>query len=127
MITPTAMSAMLAGACLWCMIWMAVNHIDEVPYLRDYVSLSQLKDWIAKHPQLALIITETVNILLHGISSPASIAFNLGGTLLNAAVIWGVIPSQNIFDTGLSKLKAAKSKFEQEMKRRVASMNKEAA
>ena len=127
MITPTAMSAMLAGACLWCMIWMAVNHIDEVPYLRDYVSLSQLKDWIAKHPQLALIITETVNILLHGISSPTSIAFNLGGTLLNAAVILGVIPSQNIFDTGLNKLKAAKSKFEQEMKRRVASMNKEAA
>src|SRR5258708_14410561 len=103
------MSAMLAGACLWCMIWMAVNHIDEVPYLRDYVSLSQLKDWIAKHPQLALIITETVNILLHGISSPASIAFNLVGTLLNAAVISAAIPSQNIFETSLNNLKAPQS------------------
>jgi hypothetical protein len=127
MITPTAMSAMLAGAVLWCMIWMAVNHVDEIPYVRDYISLDQIKDWIAKHPTLAILLTEAVNLMLHGISSPAAMAFNLGGTVINAAVIYGVIPSQNIFSFGLTKLKEAKVSFEDRMKKSVASVRREAA
>lgn len=127
MLTPTASSALLAGAVLWCLVWMAVNHVDEVPYVRDYVSLEQIKAWIKAHPQLALLITEAVNLLLHGISSPAAMMFNLGGTLINAAVIYGVIPSQNIFSFGLSKLKQAKDQFEAGIQRRVASIQKEAA
>lgn len=115
MITPTAMSAMLAGACLWCMIWMAVNHVDEIPYVRDYVSLDMIKKWVEEHPQLALLLTEAINIMLHGISSPVSIAFNLGGTLVNAAVIFGLIPSENIFSYGLNKLRTAKAHFEQKL------------
>lgn len=115
MITPTAMSAMLAGAVLWCMIWMAVNHVDEIPYIRDYISLSQIKAWVAKHPTLAILLTEAINLTLHGISTPAAMAFNLGGTLINGAVIYGLIPSQNIFSYGLEKLKAAKAQFEQKL------------
>lgn len=111
-VTPTAMSAMLAGAVLWCMIWMAINKVDEIPYVRDYVSLDQIKAWIAKHPTLAILITEAINLFLHGISSPAAMAFNLGGTLINGAVIYGLIPSQNIFSFGLSKLKEAKTRFD---------------
>lgn len=112
---------------MWSMIWMALNHVDEVPFIREYVSCDQIRQWIKEHPQLALIITEIVNILLHGIGSSAAIAFNLGGTLVNAAVIFGLIPSQNIFAYSLDKLKGAKSKFEAEIKTRVASMHREAA
>lgn len=126
MITPTATTALLSGAALWCMVWMAVEHVGEVPCVRDYVSTEQIKAWIKSHPTLAFLITEAINIVLHGVSSPVAMMFNAGGTCINLAVIYGLIPSENIFNFGLSKLKEAKTKFESEVKRGVASI-KEAA
>jgi len=103
------MSAMIAGVCLWCMIWMAVNHIDEVPYLRDYVSLSQLKDWIAKHPQ--------ASAHHHG-DGEYSVARNFFTGFYrvqsgrNSSQRRGDLGSNSFpehLDTGLSKLKSAKA------------------
>jgi hypothetical protein len=50
-----------------------------------------------------LIITEVVNMFLHGIGSPVSIAFNLGGTIVNAAVIYGVYPTAGVLRKPLKR------------------------
>lgn len=81
---------------MWAMVWLAAEHVDEVPYVRDVVSIEKLKKWVDEHKQLALIITEIVNMCLHGFNSPVAIAFNLGGTLVNAAVIYGVYPTAGV-------------------------------
>lgn len=57
MFTPTATSAMVSGAVLRVMVWLAAEHVDEVPYVRDVVSTEKIKAWINDHKQLALIIT----------------------------------------------------------------------
>ena len=41
-------------------------------------------DWIRKNPQLALIITELVNVGTHGLGSAAGVLFTVAGTLVNA-------------------------------------------
>ena len=86
MLTPTAMSALISGAVLWCFLWSAARHVDRAPILNTYVSWADLEAWIKKNPQLCLIITELFNILMHGMDAHA-ILFNLGGTLVNAAYI----------------------------------------
>ena len=103
MFTATATSAMFSGAVLWAMVWLAAEHVDEVPYVRDVVSTEKIKAWINDHKQLALIITEIVNMFLHGLGSPTSIAFNLGGTLVNAAVIFGLYPTYGVLKKPLRR------------------------
>ena len=95
MITPTAMSALISGAVLWCFLWSAARHVDRVPILKDYVSWAEMEAWVKKNPQLCLIITELFNILMHGMDAHA-ILFNLGGTLVNAAYIYGVLPTAGV-------------------------------
>ena len=72
-----------------------VNHVDSIPYLKQYLSPKMILDWIRKNPQTALLITEGVNLLLHGIGSASAMFFNLGGTLVNIAAIFSFAPSQN--------------------------------
>ena len=57
MFTPTATSAMVSGAVLRVMVWVAAEHVDEVPYVRELVSTEKIKAWINDRKQLALIIT----------------------------------------------------------------------
>jgi hypothetical protein len=112
MLTPTAMSALIAGACLWCFLWTAVRHIDQVPCVSDYVSWSDMDDWIKKNPQLCLIITEAFNILMHGMDASAML-FNVGGTIVNAAYIYGVLPAEGVLR---KPLKRWAMKFSQQLK-----------
>ena len=95
MLTPTAMSALISGAVLWCFLWSAARHVDRVPILKDYVSWAAMEAWVKKKPRLCLIITELFNILMHGMDAHA-ILFNLGGTLVNAAYIYGVLPTTSV-------------------------------
>lgn len=90
---------------MWTMVWLAAEHVDEVPFVRDVISCEKLKKWIDEHRQLALIITEVVNMFLHGFNSPVAIAFNLGGTLVNAAVIYGIYPAAGVLRGPLNRLK----------------------
>jgi hypothetical protein len=54
-----------------------------------------MEAWVKKKPRLCLIITELFNILMHGMDAHA-ILFNLGGTLVNAAYIYGVLPTTSV-------------------------------
>ena len=108
LLTPTMLGSLLAGVALWLMFWYGVNHVDSIPYLKQYLSPKMILDWIRKNPQTALLITEGVNLLLHGIGSASAVFFNLGGTLVNIAVIYGYVPSQNFHSNAIEKIKAAR-------------------
>jgi hypothetical protein len=108
LLTPTMLGSLLAGVALWLMFWYGVNHVDSIPYLNQYLSQKMILDWIRKNPQTALLITEGVNLLLHGISSASAVFFNLGGTLVNIAAIFGFVPSQNFLSSAIEKIKAAR-------------------
>ena len=66
-------------------------------------------DWIKKNPQTALLLTEGVNLLLHGIGSASAVFFNLGGTLVNIAAIFGLVPTQSFLSNAIETLKAARN------------------
>ena len=108
-LTPTMFGSVLAGVALWLMFWYGVDHVDSVPYLNQYLSRKMILDWIKKNPQTALLLTEGVNLLLHGIGSAAAVFFNLGGTLVNIAVIYGFVPTRSFLSNTIEKIKAARN------------------
>ena len=67
-------------------------------------------EWIRNNPQLALILTELINIGLHGVGSAAAVLFTFGGTLVNATVIFGVAPVQGLISKALAQLKDLRNK-----------------
>jgi hypothetical protein len=108
-LTPTMLGSLLAGIALWLMFWYGVNHVDSIPYLNQYLSRKMVLDWIKKNPQTALLIGEGVNLLLHGIGSASAVFFNLGGTLVNIAVIYGFVPTRSFLSNAIEKIKAARN------------------
>jgi hypothetical protein len=82
LLTPTMLGSLLAGVAMWLMFWYGVNHVDSIPYLNQYLSRKMILDWLKKNPQTALLLTEGVNLLLHGIGSASAVFFNLGGTMV---------------------------------------------
>jgi hypothetical protein len=108
-LTPTMLGSLLAGVALWLMFWYGVNHVDSIPYLNQYLSRKMILDWIKKNPQTALLLSEGVNLLLHGVGSAGAVFFNLGGTLVNIAVIYGVVPTQNFLFNAIAKIKSARN------------------
>jgi hypothetical protein len=108
LLTPTMLGSLLAGVAMWLMFWYGVNHIDSIPYLRRYLSRKLILDWIRRNPQTALLLTEGVNLFLHGLGSASAVFFNLGGTLVNIAAIFGFAPTQSFFSNAIEKIKAAR-------------------
>ena len=93
---------------LWLLFWYGVNHTDSIPYLNQYLSRKMILEWIKKNPQTALLLTEAVNLLLHQIGSAAAVFFNLGGTLVNIAVICGFVPTRSFLGSTIENIKAAR-------------------
>ena len=69
LLTPTMLGSLIAGVACWLLFWYGISHVDSIPYLNQYVSRKMILDWIRKNPQLALIITELINIGMHGLGS----------------------------------------------------------
>ena len=67
-------------------------------------------EWIRRNPQLALLLTELVNIGLHGVGTAAAVLFTFGGTLVNATMIFGVTPLQGLISKSLAQLKDLRNK-----------------
>ena len=105
LLTPTFIGSLLAGVACWLLFWYGISHIDSIPYLNQYLSRKMILEWIRKNPQLALMLTELVNIGLHGVGSAAAVLFTFGGTLVNAAMIFGVVPVQGLISKSLAQLK----------------------
>jgi hypothetical protein len=93
--TPSATSSFSAGAVFWGMVWSVVVKLDELAKLfginHSQVSRKTLL-WVKNHKTLALTTTELVNYSVHGIESPLSVTFALGGTLMNVIMVLIVIP-----------------------------------
>ena len=108
--TPTFIGSLLAGVACWLLFWYGISHIDSIPYLNQYLSRKMILEWIRKNPQLALMLTELVNIGLHGVGSAAAVLFTFGGTLVNVAMIFGVVPVQGLISKSLAQLKDLRNK-----------------
>ena len=110
LLTPTCIGSLLAGVACWLLFWYGISHVDSIPYLNQYLSRKMILDWIRKNPQLALMLTELVNIGLHGVGSAAAVLFTFGGTLVNAAMIFGAVPVQGLISKSLAELKDLRNK-----------------
>ena len=110
LLTPTFIGSLLAGIACWLLFWYGISHVDSIPYLNQYLSRKMILEWIRNNPQLALILTELVNIGLHGVGSAAAVLFTFGGTLVNATMIFGVVPVQGLISKSLAQLKDLRNK-----------------
>ena len=96
-LTPSAKGSFFAGIGLWCLIWEAVFKADEIAKLggfQRWVSKDQCLRWISKHRSTSLIGTELVNYTHTGLD-PLGVTFALGGTLVNALVIYLLLPMRD--------------------------------
>src|SRR6202030_1344261 len=115
LLTPTMLGSLIAGVALWLLFWYGVNHVDSIPYLNQYLSRRVVVDWIKNNPQTALLMTEGVNLLLHGVGSAGAVFFNLGGTLVNAACIFGLVPIQKFVSDAIYKMRAGRASDQKEV------------
>ncbi len=93
-LTPTSQSSFFAGVGLWCLIWAALFKADEIAQaggFQRWVSSESCLRWIRNHKSTSLIGTEIVNYSHTGLD-PLGVTFALGGTLVNAAVIYLLLP-----------------------------------
>jgi hypothetical protein len=104
-LTPTMLGSLLAGAVFYALLWVALHKVAEIPYVREFVTSNQCLSWIKKHQGTTLLMTEGVSALLHGIASPAAVFFNLGGTALNVAVLYGYLPGRDIVSQISAKIR----------------------
>jgi len=109
LLTPTFIGSLLAGVACWLLFWYGISHVDSIPYLNQYLSRKMILEWIRKK-QHALMLTELVNIAFHGVGSAAAVLFTFGGTLVNAAMIFGVVPVQGLISKSLAELKDLRNK-----------------
>ena len=92
LLTPTLFGSLLAGVACWLLFWFGISHVDSIPYLNKYLTKKKAMDWIAANPLLALIITEVVNVMFHGLGTASAVFFTFAGTIVNTMMIFGVVP-----------------------------------
>lgn len=92
--TPSAKGAFAAGIGFWALLWAALSKADDIAKpcgLEHWVSSEKCFRWIRTHRSTSLLITECVNYGTHG-ADPLGVTFALGGTLVNAAMIYVLLP-----------------------------------
>jgi hypothetical protein len=104
-LTPTMLGSLLAGAVFYALLWVTLHKLDEIPYVRDYVTTNQCLSWINSHKAATLLITEGLSAVLNGVASPAAVLFNLGGTALNTAVLFGYLPGRDVVSRISAKIR----------------------
>lgn len=120
--TPTLIGSFIAGIACWLLFWWGVSHVDSIPYLNKYLTREMILKWVQENPATALILTEVVNIMFHGLGSAAAVFFTFAGTLTNATFIFGIVPVQNFIDKVVTtiKTKAVELKAEVDARRQAA-------
>ena len=94
-LTPTTKGAFLAGVLLWSLMWLSLFKADELVELgriQRFMSSKRVLNWISKHKSTTLLSTELINYGTHGIGDADSVVFAAGGTLVNALVIYVLLP-----------------------------------
>jgi hypothetical protein len=98
--TPTTKGSFLAGIGLWLMLWLGLFKIDELvggTRVRRWLSTEGCIRWISRHRSTTLLGTELVNYGTHGITQPDGVVFAAGGTIVNALMIFCVLPLRSLF------------------------------
>ena len=93
-LTPSLKGSFIAGVGLWCLIWAALFKADEIAELggfQRWTSSERCLRWIRQHKSTSLISTEILNYSHTGLD-PLGVTFALGGTLVNALVIYLLLP-----------------------------------
>ena len=93
--TPSTKGAFFAGVGLWLLLWLSLFKLDDImgdTHLRRLFSSERCIAWINRHRSTTLLGTELVNYGTHGISQPDSVVFAIGGTIVNALMIFAVLP-----------------------------------
>ena len=93
--TPSSRSSLVAGMGLWSLLWAALFKSDDIAKLcglQKWFTSEKCFRWIRGHKSTTLLVTECVNYLTHGIADPLGVTFALGGTVVNAAMIYVVLP-----------------------------------
>jgi hypothetical protein len=114
-LTPTMLGSLIAGVACWLLFWWGVSHVDSIPYLNQYLTRAMVMKWIRENPNTALILTEVVNVMFHGLGSAAAVFFTFAGTLVNATMIYGLIPVQGFISKQVSQFKAKAAELKREM------------
>ena len=70
---------------------------------------------IKESPHTAFIATEIINVLFHGMGSVGAVMFTFSGSLVNATMIYGVVPVQNFIGVCVSKMKAQAAELKAEV------------
>jgi hypothetical protein len=113
--TPTMLGSLLAGVAMWLLFWYGVNHVDSIPYLNQYVTRKAILEWIKKNPAKAFLLSEGINVCLHGLGTASSVFFNFGGSLVNITAIWGVVPVHQFVTKQIAALKVKAAQLKQEI------------
>ncbi len=93
-LTPSTKGSFIAGIGLWSLIWAALFKADEIAELggfQRWVSADRCLRWIRQHKSTSLIGTELCNYAHTGLD-PLGVTFALGGTLVNALMIYLLLP-----------------------------------
>ena len=97
-LTPTTKGAFLAGVLLWCLMWLSIFKADEILELggiQRWMNSERFLRWIREHKSTALLCSEFINYGTHGIGDAESVTFAAGGTLVNALMIFVLLPMLN--------------------------------
>lgn len=92
--TPSANSSFLAGIGFWAIVWSFAFKIDAiVGFVGFKTHLSdRVLAWVNRNKIITLTATEAVNFGVHGMTNPLAVTVALGGTIINALMIFVVIP-----------------------------------
>lgn len=96
--TPSAKSSFVAGLGFWSLLWVALFKSDRVAEalgLQQWLSSERCLRWIRTHRSATLLATEVWNYSTHGLD-PLGVAFALGGTLTNVAVVCALLPIREV-------------------------------
>ena len=104
-LTSTYVGTLSAGAAFWCLFWVTLHKLGEIPLVRHWLKTSPCLEWIRSHRSLALVITEATNLLLHGITDPTGILFTLGGTAVNVGFVFGYLPGRDVLSLISAKIR----------------------
>lgn len=103
--TPSATSSFAAGMVFWLLGWTMFFELDTLrkiipSWMRGVISwllgllgikaesTDQVRLWMREHKVVTLASTEIINYSIHGLTNPLSVMFALGGTLINAFMIF---------------------------------------
>jgi hypothetical protein len=97
LLTPTFIGSLIAGVACWLLFWFGISHVDSIPYLNQYLSKKMIMDWIRKNPQLSLILTEAVNVLLHEVGTASAMLFGTPVDSTGCAGLHCALPTLRLF------------------------------